>query len=63
MASGEMSGSEFRTFLDGCLQLLARYSNSQSVHYLCILDWRNIETLLEIGSAITTMSFLTFASG
>ncbi len=49
MASGEMSEAEFRAFLDASLSLLARYTVPGSVHYLC-MDWRNIETLLSVGS-------------
>jgi hypothetical protein len=49
MASGEMTQAGFRIFLNSCLSLLIRYSNPQSVHFLC-MDWRNIATLLAAGA-------------
>jgi hypothetical protein len=39
MASGEMSEAEFVAFLARALHLLAKYSTSGSVHFLC-MDWR-----------------------
>lgn len=48
MASGEMTDAEFFNFLVRCIELLVRYSSTQSVHYLC-MDWRHIATLLAAG--------------
>ena len=45
MASGEMSEFEFISFLSASLRLLARYSTSGSVHFLC-MDWRHMGELL-----------------
>ena len=48
MASGEMSEEEFIQFLTSSLGLLARYSKTGSVHYIC-MDWRHIGELLNAG--------------
>jgi len=48
MACGEMSEFEFTRFLTSSLRLLARYSASGSVHFICI-DWRHIGELLSAG--------------
>jgi DNA modification methylase len=48
MASGEMSESEFLTFLNNSLRLLAQFSAASSVHYLCI-DWRHLGEMLAAG--------------
>ena len=48
MASGEMSESEFLTFLNNSLRLLAQFSAASSVHYLCI-DWRHLDEMLAAG--------------
>jgi len=45
MASGEMTEAEFVAFLTTSLRLLARYSASGSVHYVC-MDWRHMAELL-----------------
>jgi DNA modification methylase len=45
MASGELSESEFTTFLTDALTLLAEHSLEGSLHYICI-DWRHLEELL-----------------
>jgi DNA modification methylase len=45
MASGEMTNDQFAAFLNSSLSVLAEYSASGSLHYLC-MDWRHIETLL-----------------
>ncbi len=48
MAAGEMSKHEFTSFLESSLGLLARYSQSGSVHYVC-MDWRHMGELLAAG--------------
>jgi len=48
MASGEMSESEFISFLTSSLQLLARHSSNGSVHFIC-MDWRHLGELLSAG--------------
>jgi DNA modification methylase len=45
MASGEMSESEFVSFLDGSMRRLIEFSANNSVHYLC-MDWRHMGELL-----------------
>ena len=50
MASGELSESEFTTFLTDALTLLAEHSLEGSLHYICI-DWRHLEELLVGGRA------------
>jgi DNA modification methylase len=51
MASGEMSELEFVSFLTSSLRLLARYSVSGSVHFLC-MDWRHMGELLSAGQEV-----------
>jgi DNA modification methylase len=51
MASGEMSEFEFVSFLTSSLRLLARYSASGSVHFLC-MDWRHMGELLAAGREV-----------
>lgn len=46
MASGEMSETEFVQFLTTSLGLLALFSTSGSVHFVC-MDWRHARELLE----------------
>lgn len=48
MASGEMSETEFISFLTRACSLMARYSTDGSIHFLCI-DWRHMSELLEAG--------------
>lgn len=48
MASGEMSEFQFISFLATSLKLLARYSATGSVHFVCI-DWRHVGELLTAG--------------
>jgi DNA modification methylase len=55
MASGEMTKTEFLSFLSTALGLLGRYSKSGSVHFLC-MDWRHAgETLMAGGQAYDTL--------
>jgi DNA modification methylase len=51
MACGEMSEFQFISFLTSSLRLLARYSTSGSVHFLC-MDWRHMGELLSAGRQI-----------
>lgn len=51
MASGEMSEFEFVSFLTSSLALLARFSSSGSVHYVC-MDWRHTGELITAGKAV-----------
>lgn len=48
MASGEMSGAEFRGFLGAITANLADATRDGSIHYIC-MDWRHIEDLLAAG--------------
>lgn len=51
MASGEMSEFEFISFLTSSLRLLARYSTSGSIHFVC-MDWRHMGELLTAGKQV-----------
>jgi DNA modification methylase len=51
MASGEMSEFEFISFLTASLKLLARYSTSGSIHYVC-MDWRHMSELIAAGRQV-----------
>jgi DNA modification methylase len=48
MASGEMSEAEFVAFLNTVFRHLVRYSESGSVHYIC-MDFRHMSELLAAG--------------
>jgi DNA modification methylase len=48
MAVGEMSETEFISFLTRACSLMARYSIDGSIHYVC-MDWRHMSELLEAG--------------
>jgi len=48
MASGEMSETEFVSFLTRACALLARYSIDGSIHFVC-MDWKHSWELLEAG--------------
>ena len=51
MASGEMSGAEFTSFLTGSLGLSAQYSVDHSLHYVC-MDWRHTDNLITAGRQV-----------
>jgi DNA modification methylase len=51
MASGEMNEAEFVAFLTTSLRLLARYSTSGSIHFIC-MDWRHAGELLAAGNQV-----------
>ena len=48
MAAGEMSETEFISFLTRACSLMAKYSIDGSIHFLC-MDWRHMSELLEAG--------------
>jgi hypothetical protein len=51
MASGEMSRTEFVTFLTDVLGHASAASQDVSLHYVC-MDWHELRSLLEAGSAV-----------
>ena len=53
MASGEMSEFEYINFLNRSLGLMARYSKTASVHFVC-MDWRHLGELLTVGNSVYT---------
>lgn len=48
MASGEMSRSEYTSFLEAAFYNLADRSVDGSIHYLC-MDWRHMSEMPEAG--------------
>jgi DNA modification methylase len=50
MASGEMSESQFTTFLSNVFALLCKYSTDGSIHQIC-MDWRHMREMLAAGDA------------
>jgi DNA modification methylase len=50
MASGEMSETEFRSFLADTLGTAARCSRNGAVHFVC-MDWRHMDSVSAVGSA------------
>ncbi|WP_174294492.1 DNA-methyltransferase [Alteripontixanthobacter muriae] len=51
MASGEMSTSEFRSFLSDTLGACASVSREGSVHFVC-MDWRHMDDVSAAGTAL-----------
>lgn len=51
MASGEMSESEFISFLKASFGNLTRYSIDGSIHCIC-MDWRHMAEMLNAGDGI-----------
>jgi len=51
MGSGEMSASEFSSFLIRACSLLAQNSADGSLHYIC-MDWRHMGELLAAGRTV-----------
>ena len=51
MASGEMSVSEFTTFLRTSFQNLVQYSVDGSIHFIC-MDWRHMAEMLAAGEGV-----------
>ncbi len=50
MASGEMSGPEFQTFLGDAIRQAVAFSKDGAIHYWFI-DWRHLPDLLHVGLA------------
>jgi hypothetical protein len=50
MASGEMSESQFTTFLSNVYALLCKHSTDGSIHQIC-MDWRHMREMLAAGDA------------
>lgn len=53
MACGEMSTSEFTSFLRTSFQNQANHSTDGSIHFIC-MDWRHISELLDAGRHVYT---------
>ena len=51
MASGEMSVSEFTTFLRTSFHNLVRHSVDGSIHFVC-MDWRHMAEMLAAGDGV-----------
>ena len=51
MASGEMSRSEFTSFLQTAFTNLRRHSVDGSIHFIC-MDWRHMGEILSAGEAV-----------
>jgi hypothetical protein len=51
MAAGEMSVSEFTTFLQTAFRNMAEASLDGSIHYLC-MDWRHMGEMLAAGQGV-----------
>ena len=53
MASGEMSVTEFTTFLSTSFRNLVQYSVDGSIHFIC-MDWRHIAEVLSAAEGVYT---------
>jgi DNA modification methylase len=51
MASGEMNGEEFTSFLRTSFMLMARFSEDGAIHYQC-MDWAHAREMLDAGEAV-----------
>jgi hypothetical protein len=51
MASGEMSETEYRSFLTDTLGAAARLSRDGAIHFVC-MDWRHMDSVSAVGSAV-----------
>jgi hypothetical protein len=51
MASGEMSETQFRSFLADTLGAAARISRDGAVHFVC-MDWRHMDDVSQVGRTI-----------
>ncbi|MER8577650.1 site-specific DNA-methyltransferase [Mesorhizobium sp. M1423] len=51
MASGEMSASEFTSFLKTSMQNLADHTVDGSIHFIC-MDWRHMAEMLTAGEGV-----------
>jgi DNA modification methylase len=50
-ASGEMSPSEFKGFLERWMRLAARFSDDGSIHFVC-MDWRHLGEMHRAGEEV-----------
>jgi DNA modification methylase len=53
MASGEMSGDAFTSFLMSVFERLAAHTRDGSIHFIC-MDWRSLSEILKAGGAVYT---------
>ncbi|MEM1151209.1 MAG: site-specific DNA-methyltransferase [Pseudomonadota bacterium] len=51
MASGEMSASEFRCFLETAFRNMAEVSMDGAIHFIC-MDWRQMSEMLAAGQGV-----------
>lgn len=51
MAAGEMSSSEFQTFLEQSLTGAASVSRDGAIHFVC-MDWRHLDEVLTAGKSV-----------
>jgi DNA modification methylase len=51
MASGEMSETEFRSFLSDTLGAAARVSRDGAIHFVC-MDWRHMDDVSAVGLTV-----------
>jgi hypothetical protein len=51
MASGEMSASDFRSFLSDTLSTSISVSKDGAVHFVC-MDWRHIDDVSSVGGSL-----------
>jgi len=51
MASGEMTSSQFASFLEGAFRNMADHAMDGSIHYVC-MDWRHMAEMLQAGNTV-----------
>lgn len=51
MGAGEMTPTQFQEFLEVVFEVLAKFSKSGSIHYIC-MDWRHASELIAAGKNI-----------
>lgn len=51
MASGEMTSSQFASFLESAFRNMADHAMDGSIHYVC-MDWRHMAEMLQAGNAV-----------
>jgi len=57
MASGEMSQTEFTSFLSTTFKNLVNYSTDGSIHFVC-MDWRHMNEMLSAGAVYSELKNL-----
>lgn len=57
MASGEMTGAEFTSFLHTALLTLVAHSADGSIHFIC-MDWRHMQEMLAAGAQTSELKNL-----